>query len=229
MRTNAIRHLRRIVLLLPLTLLAGCFDMQADIELNMDGSGSAAIGYALTEDFLKSGPLENMILRKDGQAYIDRNKVLKRFEDREGITLKDLDLWREEDKHYLRIMLDFENIAQLGDRNVQYEWALEDGAWVLRIIVRKEKAAAGRDEDGQREALRSALYDALSKQGFHFRVHLPRKIIDSNADEVRWNVAEFFVPVSFFLKPEATTRILYARVEATTWERVRWWVSSLFS
>ena len=222
-RPSRYRRLARRLAVPMLLLAVGCFDMRADIHMDQDGSGTATLGYSLSESILRSGPLDNMLSRrKGGGPGLDADKIAKKIGDREGIKLNDVDVWMEDDQHFVRLHMDFEDISYLGDDDVRYEWELEGGYWVFRVIVSKE-----RTRKQEYTPVQKAVISAMDQQGFHFKIHLPRRIVESNADTVNWNVAEFFVPLGFFLMPDASTKVLYAKTEATTWERVKSWFADL--
>lgn len=211
-----------MLVLVAWTLLAGCFDMKSEIHINPDGSGTAAVGYAIMQGILNGGPFDEYLAKDGGADLIDRSVLLKKIDDRDGISVTNLDLWRENDMQYIRLHMNFDEIDNLGEKNVEYSWELKDGFWIFRVVVKKGNTVVPDPR------LHKPILSGFKDQGFHFKVHLPYRIVDSNADEVNWNVAEFSVPLTFFFQNEASTKVLYAKAQASNWDRFKAWINDLF-
>lgn len=214
---------KRIALLsLLAATLAGCFEVRSEIYLDKDGSGNALVSYAISDAVLKGGPFGDFIVMdQNGVVGLDRAKIASKVERRPGLKLDNLDVWTNGEAHFARLDIQFDHVEQLGENDISYAWNVEDGGWMFRIIVDKKP---GKHVDSP---IQKGLSKSFGEKGFFFKVHLPGKIVDSNAAAVNWNVAEFNVPIGFFLQSEAATKVYYAKIEAGTWDRIKAWLLDL--
>jgi hypothetical protein len=208
---------------LTLLMTAGCFEVRSNIYLNPDGSGHALVSYAIMDSILQGGPFDEfLMLNPNGKVGLDKNKIAQRIAERPGLELRKADVWTDGENHYARLDINFAHISNLGEKDISYDWLVEDGGWVFRIVVNKKPSKSAVDSP-----LQKGLSKSFSDKGFFFTVHLPGKIIESNASEVNWNVAEFLVPASFYLSKEEATKVFYAKIEASTWDKVKAWFGEL--
>lgn len=215
---------QRLVCLSALMLWAtACFEVRSNIYINPDGSGHALVSYAIMDSILQGGPFDEfLILNPNGKVSLDKSKIAERVARRPGLQLKNIDVWTDGDNHYARLDINFAHISNMGEKDISYDWVVEDGGWVFRIIVSKKPSKSTIDSP-----LQKGLNKSFQDKGFFFTVHLPGKIIESNASQVNWNVAEFLVPASFYLSKEEATKVFYAKIEASTWDKVKAWFSQL--
>lgn len=205
-----------------LLFVAGCFEVRSEIFLEKDGSGRALVSYAIPDGVLQGGPFGEFIsMDANGIVGLDRNKIAAKIEARQGLKVKSVDVWTDGNNHYARLDISFEHIANMGEKDITYSWAVEDGGWLFRMIVEKKP---GRTADSP--VLRG-LTKSLGDKGFFFKVHLPGKIVESNSESVNWNVAEFSVPMGFYLQSSAATKVYFAKIEAGPWDRLKAWLADL--
>ncbi len=224
---NSFRDIRRRLLTFVVVVLAtvfsglGCFSVEQEMYVNEDGSGRGVIKYSGVENLIRGSPFMKFFDPSAPGLELDRGALAEHFADYEGVELRKVDVWTEGDQRVVRLHVDFDNISSMSERDVKYSWDVEGEYKVFRIdIIKRGKK---RDIDENKPA-NHALKKSFTENGFVFKAHLPRKIIDSNAVSVDWNAASWFVPLSFYLSKEGANMSLYARTKATTWERVVDWI-----
>lgn len=217
--SSAVR--RFLACIAALCLSVGCFDFDQELFVNEDGSGRSVLRYAALESFVASSPMARFMQPGTKDLLMNKQAIIEHFASLEGVHLRKIDLWNEGDTRYVRAHIDFDDIHALSTRGVTYTWRVEGAHKVFRITLDRDY---GRGSKGQ---LQEQLAAGLMKNGFRFKVHLPRKIVDSNAKSVDWSVAEWYVPLGYFIHPDAKTIQLYAKVEADTWDRVKAWFLQL--
>jgi len=204
-----------------LVLAGGCFDFDQELFVNEDGSGRSVLRYAALESFVASSAMARFMQPGTKDMLMNKQAIVDHFATLDGVRLSKVDLWAEGETRYVRAHIDFEDVNALSTRGVAYSWRVEGEHKVFKITLDRDY---GRGAKGK---LQEQLAAGLMKNGFRFKVHLPRKIVESNAKNVDWSVAEWYVPLGFFIHPDAKTIQLYAKVEAGTWDRVKAWILQL--
>jgi hypothetical protein len=121
--------------------------------------------------------------------------------------------------------MSFTDIRALSDQGVSYSYNVEGGYRVLKIQINR----GVRPGQVKQPELQKAVAQGMSNHGFRFKVFMPRKVVESNADSVEWSVVSWFVPLGYFFDPTQTEdRILYAKIPLTFWERVKAWARKFF-
>lgn len=200
--------------------LTGCFDLYQEIRLEEDGSGTARLRYAAKPGMLAS------VLNQRGlkpEMLTDREAVEEHFDLREGVEVENVRMGRRDERQVVDVELRFEDIEAISDEAVRYEWRIEGAYKVLRMILEKRSGRQRRASDFQRR-----IASSMTGNGFHFKVHLPRRVVDSNAESLDWNVATWFVPIRFYMAEGPQRKVLYAKMEATWRERLQAWFDDLF-
>lgn len=202
--------------------LSGCFDFEEMIYLNPDGSGRAVIRYAVLPSLIAGSPFFRL---PEGSIPLSREDVAKRLALKPGLIADRIDVYDLEGMRNVRIHLQFEHIRYLTDQGISYSYEPEGKYLVLKIKV----ARGARPGQVRQPELQKAIAQGMTNHGFRFKVFLPRKVEESNADKVEWSVASWFVPLGYFFDPTVSEdKILYAKIPLTFWERVKLWSKKLF-
>jgi len=221
-RTWAHRWGFRLFLLAVLPL-CGCLEFYQEISLSPDGSGRAVIKYAAKESLMQSGPTMKFFSAQEGRMMLDPERIREYFQVKEGINLRRVSVDREDDLAVVHLQIEFDDIELLSDQNLNYQWKLEGPYKVLRIELDKATRT------GKPGKFQKMIAQSFNDRGFTFKVRFPRKIAESNAKSVDWSVAEWFVPLGYFLDPDAPpSKSFYAKIPATFWERVHGWFAGLW-
>jgi hypothetical protein len=181
----------RRLLLLPLAalalLLAGCFQIAIDIEVNEDGSGTLGLTLAMERDFYES--------ISDGEPFIDPDEDIDQASLPDGTTVEVIDT---PDEVGVRIRLPF---AAGGDVAAAIEQALaalgddtefltgEDGFFEAFSLQRTgddwaltaRTAAPSLDQDDPDVAFAQFFLQDLN---LRLRVLMPGEVLEHNADSV---------------------------------------------
>lgn len=214
-RTAAQRGRRLGLLLVSLLLLSGCLDFFQEIRLEEDGSGRTVIRYAAQTSLVEGNPLLQGLLLEQGQIH-------RHFAERPGLHLDGADVWDRDGNRYVRLQVAFDDVALLSDDAIQYSWGVEGGHKVFRITLKR------RQHRTPRSPMQDQAARAMVQYGFTFKVRLPGRVVDTNSEKAQWSTVEWFVPLGFFLDPEAKEMVLYAKLEASRWEIFKGWVGGLF-
>lgn len=201
---------------------SSCFDFEELIYLNPNGGGRAVVRYAVLPSLIGSSPFLRL---PEGSIPFSREEVSKRLAFKEGIIVDRIDVYDFQGMRNVRIHLSFENIRFLTDRGVSYSYEPEGRYQVLRIRI----APGVRPGQVRQPELQKAIAEGMTNHGFHFKVFLPRKVVESNADKVEWSVASWFVPLGYFFDPTATQeKVLYAKIPLTIREQIKHWIQRLW-
>ena len=211
-------RLRFIVLILVWLLTAtGCFEFQQTLYVNADGSGRTELKYALPLNLLDSvktqGPVGIPLTKEQLQAQ---------FGSRPGLTILGGSFRVEETLKVVEIMLEFDNIENLSQSGIVYEWYTDGDERVMRMVVERKPQNIKINE------IHKMLIKGLTDSGAHITVYLPRRVSWSNADKADGNTVRWFLPAGWLLDPNAGPRTLEARYKITTVERVQGWFEDLF-
>jgi len=215
-------QIRGMVFLLSLFFLGGCFDFEEMVYLNPDGSGRAVLRYAVLPSLIGGSPFLKL---PEGSIPLSQEEVAKRLALKEGITVDRIDVYDLQGMRNVRVHLAFNDIRALSDQGVDYSYEPEGRYRVLRIrIVRGVRPGQVKQPE-----LQKAIAQGMRDHGFRFKVFMPRKVVESNADSVEWSVVSWFVPLGYFFDPtETEDRVLYAKIPLTFWERVKFWTRRFF-
>lgn len=209
------RPLRAVALVAGLTLVAGCLEFEQEIVLEPDGSGRTVVRYAAQASLIEAIPTFNGLL-------LDRRKIERHFGEKPGLRLDGVDVVDRGKIRYVRMHLAFDDVSALSDEALSYSWKVEGTHRAFRIDMHK------RQYRHPEAKMQSAVVQALQDNGFRFKVRLPSRIVETNADKVEWASAEWFVPLGYFVDRKAPIKHLYAKVETDTWDAVKGWFSNLF-
>lgn len=209
------RRFRFVALLAGLSLVAGCLEFEQEIILEPDGRGRTVIRYAAQAGDVGANPALAGLL-------LDRDKIIQHYADRPGLRLDGVDVSDQGKMRLVRMHISFDDVSLLSDDAIAYSWGVEGMHRVLRIHIQKKQFRQPASR------LQPALVQALQGNGFRFKARLPAKIVETNAEKAEWSSAEWFVPLGFFADSNETSRMLYAKIETTTWDAIKGWFSGLF-
>jgi hypothetical protein len=203
-----------------LLALSACFEYDSVIHINADGSGRAEFAYRFPPGLLDRSDL-------GGKIPQSQKDVDARYRMRAGVTqyhaeFRDLPKFKE-----VRIDVAFDNIASLSERGSTYSYDIEGGYKVFRL--RLDKSSSGVQGGPKNQFQAEMTRKVLDRYKITFKVYLPEKIDQSNAQLVEWNAATWSIPISAFLSNEKNTIVLEAKSKVSLWERVKWQVGKLFS
>ena len=194
---------------------SGCVEYTAKFYINLDGSGVLDVVYIVNKSVFATvvkqrlGKTNFLPLTKEGiEGYYKKKKGVKLikvdFKDIGPQTLK------------IHTMVSFENIKYLDDQQFKYWWGIEGGRYTLKIKLKKVGHLTKNNP-----VIEKAIKEAMSKYYITFEIHLPRKVIESNADEIDWNTATW--KISLYNMTHMNHDLnLYASVQ-THWYEVAWW------
>lgn len=199
------------------TLLAACFEYDGIIHINADGSGRAEFAYRFPPGLLDKSDL-------GGKIPLTQKDVDARYRMRAGVTqyraeFRDLPNTKE-----VRLYIDFDDIASLSERGNSYFYGVEDGYKVLRIRIDKQGTGFGGPRNTHQEMLAQKVLDRYK---ITYKVYLPEKIDQSNAQKVEWNAATWEIPLTAFLDSQKNVIILEAKSKIGVWERLKWKVGKI--
>jgi hypothetical protein len=212
---NLRRRLRLFSLLAGLSLVTGCLEFEQEIVLEPDGSGRTVVRYAVQAGDVNSNPALAGLL-------LDRDKIIEHYSGRPGLRLEGVDVSDQGKMRLVRLHIAFDDVAALSDEVIAYSWGVEGLQRVFRIHVQKKQFRQPTSK------MQPALVQALQGNGFRFKARLPAKIVETNAEKAEWSSAEWFVPLGFFADSSETSRMLYAKIETSTWDAVKGWFAGLF-
>lgn len=197
--------------------LAACFEYDSVVHVNPDGSGRAEFAYRFPTGLLDKTDLA-------GKVPLTQKDVDARYRMRAGITqyraeFRDLPNFRE-----VRIYVEFDKVSSLSERGSTYFYGIEGPYKVYRVRIDRQSATANNPNQFGEKLVR----EALERYKIRYKVYLPNRIEQSNAQVVEWNAATWEIPVSVFLSPDKQVIVLEAKTRATLWERVKWTVGRLF-
>lgn len=212
--------LRPAILGFIVLLLSACFEFDGVVHINPDGSGKAEFAYRFPEGLIDKTDLA-------GKIPLTQKDVDARYRMRAGVTqyraeFRDLPKSRE-----VRLFLTFDDVSSLSERGNTFSYTIEGPYKIFRVKI--DKASAGVQKKARAENQAKMVRGVLDKYKITYKVYLPEKIEQSNAQLVEWNAATWEIPLSVFLSNEKTGIVLEAKTRANYWERIKWKVSHLFS
>jgi hypothetical protein len=203
--------------------LAACFEYDAVVHVNPDGSGRAQFAYRVPVGLLEKSDLE-------GKVPLTEQDVDARYRMRAGITqykseVRDLGDFRE-----IRIDVEFDHVDSLTERGNTFSYTLEDGYQVFRVRIDRMSQAAPQYANADPNRIREKMTrGVMDKYKIRYKVFLPHKVDQSNAQIVEWNAATWEIPLSAFITPEKQVIVLEAKSRVGFWDRIKWRVGGLFS
>ncbi len=212
---NLRRRLRLISLVAGLSLVTGCLEFEQEIILEPDGSGRTIVRYAVQAGEVNTNPALAGLL-------LDRGKIIEHYSNRPGLRLDGVDVTDQGKTRLVRMHISFDDVSALSDDAIAYSWGVEGMHRVFRIHVQKKQFRQPKSK------MQPALVQALQGNGFRFKARLPSKIVETNADKIEWSSAEWFVPLGFFVDSNETSRMLFAKIETSTWDAIKGWFAGLF-
>ncbi len=211
---------KKLFLLAFLSTLAltfsGCVEYTAKFYINLDGSGVLDIVYIVNKSLLAT--VVKQRLGKWNFLPLSKEGIKNYYKKKKGVKLIKVD-FKDLGPQTLRIhiMVSFENIKYLNDQQFKYWWGIEGGRYTLRIRLKKVGYPTKNNP-----IIEKAIKEAMSKYHITFEVHLPRKVVESNADEIDWNTVTW--RISLYKMTHMRHNInLYASIE-THWYEVAWWL-----
>ncbi len=210
---------RRLSFLFVLVLLlSACFEYDGVVHINDDGSGTAEFAYRVPLGLLEKTDLEGRIPLTDAD-------VSARYQMRAGITqyrseVRELPGFRE-----VRIYVTFDQVESLTERGNIYSYTVEGPYRVFRVQLDKTSAGTKKLTEQQNKVIGNV----LDRYKIRYKVFMPDKIEQSNAQRVEWNAATWEIPMSAFLNPSKNVIVLEAKMRVSLWERLKWHVGNLFS
>ncbi len=160
--------MRRIVLLgLLLIVLAGCVDYNEELWLNKDGSGKV-----------------RMII--GALTTYENNREINRYVDQPGITLISKSVYRKKNFTFYNLEFKFNSLESFNNLNDQ----ISNADFFGRITIKKEKdgsitlkrrIALGSPSGEEDEIEQLIFTQAQDKLKWQYKMHLPWKIIKTNA------------------------------------------------
>lgn len=200
-------------------LLAACFEYDGVVHINPDGSGRAEFAYRFPPGLIEKSDL-------GGKIPLTQKDVDARYRMRAGVTqyradFRDIGNFKE-----VRIHLEFDDVASLTERGNIFTYTVEGPYRVLRIRLDKQTAGIdqGRKQNPRQEMLTQKVLDRYK---ITYKVYLPEKIDQSNAQKVEWNAATWEIPLSAFLDTNKNVIVLEAKTKIGIWERLRWKVGKI--
>ena len=213
--------LRPAILGFIIIVLSACFEFDGVVHINPDGSGKAEFAYRFPEGLVDKTDLA-------GKIPLTQKDVDARYRMRAGVTqyraeFRDLEKARE-----VRLFLTFDDVSSLSERGNSFSYAIEGKYKIFRVKI--DKSAVGKQKKTERAENQAKLVRGiLDRYKITYKVYLPEKIEQSNAQLVEWNAATWEIPLSVFLSNEKQVIVLEAKTRANYWERIKWKVSHLFS
>lgn len=166
---NLVKYIRILVLAALLLLLSGCIEYREEIWLERDGSGRLRFDVGLPEHTTID------------QEEVSELGLVALCDSVDGITVTGSETYMMEDITWIRVYADFEHILLLNE--VDNEWfgfiSLEqnkDSVIYDRVISMSDSL----DED-ETEFGNMLKYAFFGQYTWDFTIHLPDKILDSNA------------------------------------------------
>ena len=204
--------------------MEGCVQYTAKFYINMDGTGILDIAYVVNKSVLKAVVEQRMgrfnflpLSEKGVRDYYKKKKDIKLID----VKFKSLDPTTER----IHIMVSFKNVKNLDDNQMRYSWNLENGRYTFRIVLKPAGTLVHRAKNNP--MIEKAIREAMSKYFMTFEAHLPRKIVETNADEVDWNVATWKITL-YNMTHMRHEKILYASVKTRWYEIIWWWVKFIW-
>jgi hypothetical protein len=202
-------------------LLSACFEFDAVVHINADGSGKAEFAYRFPEGLIDQTDLA-------GKIPLTQKDVDARYRMRAGVTqyraeFRDLPKSKE-----VRLYLTFDDVSSLSERGNTFSYTIEGPYKIFRVKLDKS-AVSQQARTVKAENQAKMVRAVLDHYKITYKVYLPEKIEQSNAQLVEWNAATWEIPLSVFLSNEKQSINLEAKTRVGYWERIKWRVSHLFS
>lgn len=166
---NLVKNIRILLLAALMLLLSGCIEYREEIWLEKDGSGRLRFDVGLPEHTTID------------QEEVSELSLVALCDSVDGITVTGSDTYLLEDITWIRVYADFEHILLLNE--LDNKWfgyiTLEehgDSLCYQRIVSMSDTL-----EDSEKEFGRMLKYAFFGQYNWDFTIHLPDKILDSNA------------------------------------------------
>jgi len=212
---NKLKSLTILLLLVFILKLSSCVEYTAKFYLNLDGSGVLNVVYLVNKSLLATVVKQRMMTH---QFPLTPEGIKKYYERKKGVKLLKIDFKDvSKDTERVHIIVAFDNIKYLNDEQTEYSWDLEGGRYVLRIKI-KGYGHASRNNP----IIEKAIKEAMGKYYITYEVHMPRKVVETNADEIDWNTVTWKISL-YDMTHLSRTKVLYAEVPAK-WYEVLWWM-----
>lgn len=197
----------------PLFLISGCIEVQRDIVINYDGSGSEVmtmnfdklffdlvIGLVEQFDSTRSSNIRDT-LYNDELFTLDTRKSIQ---ERDGIKLLSLNsVTNPDSSKSIRVSYEFDNVKQLSEpvdskayetSSYEYEidWLEDESQIQFRYVITPKPKT---DENQSSEANDALVEEALNNKFIVFNIDLPYTIISDNSDFSNGNKLTWKIPM----------------------------------
>lgn len=214
-----LQHVRKIGLLFAVMIaLVACFEYDAVVHINPDGSGKAEFTYRFPQGLVDKSDIGDKIPLS--QADVDA-----RYRMRAGVTQYRADFRELAEFKEVRVFVDFDNVRSLSERGNTFSYDVEGAYRVYRVRIDKQSASASLKK--QPPMQQKMMKNMLDRYKISYKVFLPQKIDTSNAQSVEWNAATWEIPLSVFLSEEKHVIVLEAKSRIGLWERLSYRVRKL--
>lgn len=166
---NLVRNIRILLLAALMLVLSGCIEYREEIWLERNGSGRLRFDVGLPEHTTID------------QEEVSELSLVALCDSVDGITVTGSDTYMMEDITWIRVYADFDNILLLNE--VDNKWfgyiSLEqrkDSLFYDRIISMSDTL-----DDEEKEFANMLKYAFFGQYTWDYTIHLPDKILDSNA------------------------------------------------
>ena len=215
---------KRIILILLVVFYAvSCIEYTAKFQINLDGSGTLDLTYIIQKSLLEHSALSKFHNNK----FIPTTKeeVLAQYKNKPGVTLLETDI-KDVDKinKKIHLKLHFDNVKDLNDSGMNYSWKIENNKYTFNILL---KSISAPQKNAGSQLTDQLVKRTMSRYKITFKAILPRKVVDTNADEIDWNTVTWKVnlyEMTHITKPKR----LYASIQTHWWELVINWFKNLF-
>ena len=200
--------------------LSGCIEYTANFYVNLDGTGILDVVYVVNKSLLATVVKERM--GNTNFLPLSKEGVEKYYAKKKGVKLLKVN-FKDVGPQTLRIHIrvSFENPKYLNDQQMQYWWGIEGGRYVFKIHIKKVGYPSKNNP-----IIEKAIKEAMSKYYVTFNIHLPRRIVESNADEIDWNTATWKISI-YEMTHMREPKNLYAAVKAK-WNEILSWKAKQF-
>ena len=191
------------IALMGLIFIAGCINVQEDIVLKLNGSGSMHLSYSIPEALMKDQTgLRNAMVQTGIQFPLTAKDFNNQFAGLDGVKVKHVKIYTDKGYYVIEGRVGFRNINNLQMNALRF--SLKKLAKNRELVISLINSMNKEQEPDSKSKMNyeNVLKGSLSNYGIKLDVSFPTEIISANGNihgrDVTWDV-----PMNVFLKSKA--------------------------
>jgi hypothetical protein len=193
----------KLFVIAALLAATGCINVEQEIWLKTDGSGTARITYMIPENFFTNPSSKKPDVY--GNFPMSVAELESMYKGKDGIVIRKAYSETDDNYRYFIADMDFEKVEQIGVPPVKFSYTTEVKEKLFKFTVKRDAAEA------QKVRFQSMINKALDRNYLKITVHFQTKILKTDSEKSKGRTAVWDFPLSKVARSHETGLIGEAR------------------